>query len=73
MSCHPTEAIISKNRSTHKEELTMKRRSNKSIPAKTDYKPSAWERQLLRELHDPNRIYDARPAEFQPIKAVRLG
>ncbi|MFU8688435.1 hypothetical protein ACNA6I_01255 [Rossellomorea sp. FS2] len=51
----------------------MKRRSNNSIPAKSDYKPSAWERQLLRELHDPNRIYDARPAEFQPIKAVRLG
>lgn len=51
----------------------MKRRFNKSIPASPEVKPSAWERQLLREIHDPNRIYDARPAEFQPIKAVRLG
>lgn len=51
----------------------MKRRSNKSVTEFTEVKPSAWERQMLRELHDPNRIYDARPAEFQPIKAVRLG
>jgi hypothetical protein len=34
---------------------------------------TAWSRKLSRELCDPNRIYEGRPVELAPIKAVRLG
>ena len=30
-------------------------------------------KKLSRELCDPNRIYEGRPVELAPIKAVRLG
>jgi hypothetical protein len=34
---------------------------------------TSFERQVLRELCDPNRIYDAKPIAMAPVKAVRLG
>jgi hypothetical protein len=57
------------------EEIKMKilrqSRLNRYYALCTD-KNSSFERQLLRELCDPNRIYDAKPIEMAPIKAVRL-
>jgi hypothetical protein len=34
---------------------------------------TSTERKYLRERCDPNRIYDAKPIEMEPIKAVRIG
>jgi hypothetical protein len=34
---------------------------------------STLERKVLRELCDPNRIYDAKHVDIGVIKAVRLG
>jgi hypothetical protein len=36
-------------------------------------KYTSIERDFLRELCDPNRIYDARPIKLASIKAVRIG
>jgi hypothetical protein len=34
---------------------------------------TSFSKKLSRELCDPNRIYEGRPVELAPIKAVRLG
>jgi hypothetical protein len=34
---------------------------------------TSFSKKLSRELCDPNRIYEGRPVELVPIKAVRLG
>jgi hypothetical protein len=49
-----------------------------NIPVTGEYKPSKWERELQRELQDPNRFYDGDYSgdslgENFSIKAVRLG
>ncbi|MBW3113535.1 hypothetical protein KYJ26_16900 [Bacillus sp. MCCB 382] len=53
-------------------------RLNDSITKSThthSFPQAAWERQLERELQDPNRFYEGSYdlAESFPIKAVRLG
>jgi hypothetical protein len=47
-------------------------RLNRYYDLYTD-KNTYFERQVLRELCDPNRIYNAKPVSMAPIKAVRLG
>jgi hypothetical protein len=58
------------------EEINMKilrqSRLNRYYDLYTD-KNTSFERQVLREACDPNRIYDAKPMTIAPIKAVRLG
>jgi hypothetical protein len=47
-------------------------RLNRYYALYTD-KNTSFDRQILRELCDPNRIYNAKPVSMAPVKAVRLG
>lgn len=50
-----------------------RRNSRRSYNTQLIDNQTAWSRKLSRELCDPNRIYEGRPVEIAPIKAVRLG
>lgn len=43
-----------------------------SILPRNNVNYSSFEKKLLRQLCDPNRIYDAKPMRITPIKAVKL-